>query len=226
MLSFGCSSGFPHPAVTPDPLLHAHRHQDTVFRDRQRNRLTEWRERHGFAWIRVYRVLAVGGVPFSHARVLVHLLHDVPPADAGIVGAERDFAHLRPVRNDAHLRPAEVVGPEILEPHPGHEQHEPLVGLAIAVRRRAHSAQRSATLFVELLDQVDQPEALWRTRRPVVPQHAQGGLDLGDQRARAPNPQSWRASSKKRSTLNTSASGAHSFVRLLTSSAVPVPQLG
>ena len=36
----------------------------------------------------------------------------------------------------------------------------------------------------------------------------------------------WRASSKKRSTLNTSASGAHSLVRLLTSSAVPVPQLG
>ena len=35
-----------------------------------------------------------------------------------------------------------------------------------------------------------------------------------------------RASEKKRSMLKTSAIGAHSFVFLLTSSAVPVPQLG
>ena len=43
-------------------------------------------------------VLAVGLVPLRHAGVLVHVLDDVPPADAGVVGAEGDFAQLRRVR--------------------------------------------------------------------------------------------------------------------------------
>jgi hypothetical protein len=48
----------------------------------------------------------------------LHLLDDVPPADAGVVGAEADLPHLRAVRDDAHLGAAEVVVVEILEPHP------------------------------------------------------------------------------------------------------------
>ena len=69
----------------------------------------------------------------------LHLLDDVPPADAGVVGAEADLAHLRAVRDDAHLGAAEVVVEEILEPHAGDEEHAPLE----LVRRRSRARRSS-----------------------------------------------------------------------------------
>ena len=48
-------------------------------------------------------------IPFCHGRVLMHMLNYVAPANAGIVGAETNLTFLSSVRNDAHLRPPEVV---------------------------------------------------------------------------------------------------------------------
>ena len=76
-------------------------------------------------------VTAVLVVPLRQRRRHVHLLDDVPPADAGVVGAERDLPFLRRVRNDAALRAAEVVVEEILEPHAGDEQEVPAVAAAL-----------------------------------------------------------------------------------------------
>src|SRR4026208_2502417 len=58
-------------------------------------------------------------VPGGERPRHMHLLEDVPPADAGVVGAERDLTLLRAVRNDAHLRAAGGGGDEILGPHAG-----------------------------------------------------------------------------------------------------------
>src|SRR5262249_52649690 len=66
-------------------------------------------------------------VPFREGRGHLHLLDDLAPADAGVVGAEADLALLRRVRDDAHLGAAEVVVEKILEPHPGDEKHIPAV---------------------------------------------------------------------------------------------------
>src|ERR1019366_9487598 len=60
----------------------------------------------------------------------VHLLDDVAPADAGIVGAERNLALLRGIGNDALLGAPEIVVKEILEPHAGDEQEVPAVAAA------------------------------------------------------------------------------------------------
>ncbi len=48
-------------------------------------------------------------VPLRDGCVLMHMLDDVPPADAGVVGTKTNFTFLSSVRNDAHLRPTEVV---------------------------------------------------------------------------------------------------------------------
>src|SRR6185369_6537967 len=55
--------------------------------------------------------------PLARGRHHVHVLDDLPPAYPGIVRAEGDLALLRPVRDHAHLGAAEVVGPQVLEPH-------------------------------------------------------------------------------------------------------------
>ena len=73
-------------------------------------------------------VAAVLLVPLGERGRHVHLLEDVPPADAGVVGAEGDLTLLRAVGDDAHLRAAEVVVEEILEPHAGDEQEVPAIG--------------------------------------------------------------------------------------------------
>src|SRR3954454_7871098 len=52
--------------------------------------------------LRIDCVPAAGLVPLRDGRGLLHLLDDLPEADAGVVRAERDFPHLRTVRNDAH----------------------------------------------------------------------------------------------------------------------------
>src|SRR5262249_46887895 len=69
------------------------------------------------------------GAPFravpAAQRDAVHLLDDLAPADAGVVGAEADLSRLRRVGDDAHLGAAEVVVEEVLEPHPGDRQQPP-----------------------------------------------------------------------------------------------------
>ena len=73
-------------------------------------------------------VTAVLLIPLGEGGGHVHLLDDVAPADAGVVGAEADFAFLRGVGDDALLGAAEVVVEQILEPHAGDEEEVPAVG--------------------------------------------------------------------------------------------------
>src|ERR1700679_410196 len=70
-------------------------------------------------------------VPLGEGGGHVHLLDDVAPAYAGVVGAEADLALLRGVRDDALLGAAEVVVEEILEPHAGDEEEVPTVAAAL-----------------------------------------------------------------------------------------------
>ena len=70
---------------------------------------------------------ATGLEPLLRARDRMHVLDDLPPADAGVVCAERDLTLLCAVRNDAHLRATEVVRPEILEPHPADPEDSPVL---------------------------------------------------------------------------------------------------
>src|SRR5215210_3931673 len=67
-------------------------------------------------------------IPLRDGRVLVHVLDNVSPTDAGVVGAEGDFALLRAVWDDAHLRAAEIVVEEVLEPHARDEEEVPAIG--------------------------------------------------------------------------------------------------
>src|SRR5262245_32960322 len=75
-------------------------------------------------------MLAVGLVPLGDGSVFVHILNDLAPADAGVVGTEGNFALLCGIRNDAHFGAAEIVVEKILEPHAGDEQEVPRIGLA------------------------------------------------------------------------------------------------
>ena len=70
-------------------------------------------------------------VPLGERGRHVHLLDDVAPAHAGVVGAEGNFAFLRGVRNDALLGAAEVVVEQILEPHSRDEQEVPAILAAL-----------------------------------------------------------------------------------------------
>src|SRR5260370_42315544 len=72
-------------------------------------------------------MLAMGAIPFRHGSILVHVLDNLAPPHASIVGAERNFALLRGVRNDAHFSAPEVVIEQILEPHAGNKQEVPRV---------------------------------------------------------------------------------------------------
>src|SRR5437879_6365047 len=48
-------------------------------------------------------------IPFCHGRVLMHMLNYVAPANAGVVGTKTNLTFLGSVRNNAHLRPTEIV---------------------------------------------------------------------------------------------------------------------
>src|SRR6266446_2821101 len=67
-------------------------------------------------------------VPFRNGCILVHVLNDIPPADPCIVSTEANLALLCAVRNNAHLRAAEVVIKQILKPHTSDKQEVPTVG--------------------------------------------------------------------------------------------------
>ena len=110
-------------------------------------------------------VTAVLLVPLGEGRGHVHLLDDVPPADAGVVGAEGDLPFLRGIRDDAALGAAEVVVEQILEPHAGDEQEVPAVAAALMdVRDGAVGGDLAVVVaaraerLVELLHQVDELE--------------------------------------------------------------------
>ena len=76
-------------------------------------------------------VAAVLLIPLGEGGRHVHLLDDVAPADAGVVGAEADLAFLRGVGDDALLGAAEVVVEQVLEPHAGDEEEVPAVLAAL-----------------------------------------------------------------------------------------------
>src|SRR4028118_677900 len=100
-------------------------------------------------------------VPLGNRRVLVHLLDDVAPTYPRVIGAETDLALLRAVGDDAHLRAAEVVVEQVLEPHAGDEEEVPAVGaarlavflLTLAVHAAVLLAGQAERL-VELLEQL------------------------------------------------------------------------
>ena len=66
-------------------------------------------------------------IPLGKSGRHVHLLDDVPPAHASVIGAEGNLAFLRRVRNDALLGAAEIVVEQILEPHSGDKEEVPAV---------------------------------------------------------------------------------------------------
>ena len=55
----------------------------------------------------------------------MHLLDNVPPSHTRVVSAERNLPFLGSVRNNALLRPPEVIVEQILEPHPRNKQEVP-----------------------------------------------------------------------------------------------------
>ena len=83
-------------------------------------------QRH-FSAFRVYLVSTPGLVPLGKGGGPVPAFDDLPPSDSGIVRAKRDLPFLCAVGNHAHFRAAEIIGPEILEPHPFHAEYAPFV---------------------------------------------------------------------------------------------------
>src|SRR6476646_1989556 len=70
-------------------------------------------------------------VPLGERRGHVHFLDNVAPADAGVIGAEGNFAFLGSIRDDALLGAAEIIVEQILEPHAGNEQEIPPIFAAL-----------------------------------------------------------------------------------------------
>ena len=120
-------------------------------------------------------VAAVVFVPLSDGRVLVHVLDDISPADAGVVSTERDLAFLRAVRDDAHLGAAEIVVEQVLEPHSRDKEEVPRVlttfldvlGRAVGTDLSVIFA-RQAKRLVELLQDAAERQAVRCTVRVVV----------------------------------------------------------
>ena len=52
-----------------------------------------------------------GFVPFAKGSGLVHIFYDLPPTDAGVVCAERNFPFFGSVRNNTHLSAPEIIVP-------------------------------------------------------------------------------------------------------------------
>src|SRR5208283_3722663 len=66
-------------------------------------------------------------IPFGQGSRHVHLLNDVPPPHPGVVSAERNLPLLRRIRDNALLRPPEIIVKQILKPHPRNKQKVPPV---------------------------------------------------------------------------------------------------
>src|SRR5208283_508598 len=136
-------------------------------------------------------MLAVGLVPLGDGRVFVHVFDDLAPADAGVVGAEADFALLRAVGNDAHFGAAEIVVEEILEPHACDEQEVPrillaaLQGIFVSAFRRSLAVLAGGTLgerpgLVKFLEEVVKLQAHRALKRAVVLQESHGHHKVGE----------------------------------------------
>src|SRR5258708_33951822 len=97
--------------------------------------------------LRVNLMLAGGLVPLGDGRILVHVLDDLAPADAGVVRAERNFALLSGIGNDAHLGAAEVIVKQILKPHAADEEEVPAILLSPLPRIFIGAVGRSAAVF-------------------------------------------------------------------------------
>src|SRR6201992_4357109 len=126
-------------------------------------------------------------VPLGEGGGHVHLLDDVAPAHAGVVGAEADLTLLSGVGDDALLGAAEVVVEEILEPHAGDEEEVPAVSAALL--NVGHGAvggdfavvlSGSAEALIELLEKVDDFEVRRSLRRVVVAQERERNADDGE----------------------------------------------
>ena len=129
-------------------------------------------------------------VPLGEGGGHVHLLDDVAPAHAGVVGAEADLAFLRGVGDDALLGAAEVVVEEILEPHAGDEEEVPAIVAALldvvhgaVAGDLAVVAAGGAEALVELLQQVDDLEVRGRLEGIVVAQQRKRHADDGEELA-------------------------------------------
>ena len=123
-------------------------------------------------------------IPLGEGGGHVHLLDDVAPAYAGVVGAEGDFAFLRGVGNDALLGAAEVVIEEVLEPHAGDEEEVPTVLAALLDVFHGAVALDAAVVLaggveglVHLLEHVGDLEVRGRLERIVVAQQSKTEAD-------------------------------------------------
>src|SRR5262249_47397396 len=129
-------------------------------------------------------MLAVRAVPLRDGRVLMHILDNLPPADAGVVSTKGNFALLRGIRDDAHLGAAEVVVEQVLEPHSSNEEEVPRILSArhnvfeSAVRRSAAILGRGLLGerpgLVELLKEIVKRQALWPFEWVIVFEQRQG----------------------------------------------------
>ena len=66
-------------------------------------------------------------VPLRQCCRLMHVFEYLPPTHTGVVGAEGDLSLLRTVGNHTHFCSAEIVRPEVLEPHPFDTEDTPFV---------------------------------------------------------------------------------------------------
>src|SRR5437870_13454985 len=114
-------------------------------------------------------------IPLGERSRHVHLLNDVPPAHARVVGTERNLAFLCGIRNDALLRPPEIVVKQILEPHAGDKQEVPTVlpPLHNVINRPlrpnfAVVTPSHVVVLIKLTEQVHQLEMCRRLERIVV----------------------------------------------------------
>src|SRR5229473_8161743 len=64
-------------------------------------------------------------IPLGQGSGHVHLLNNVPPPHPSVVSAERYLPLLRRIRDNALLRPPEVVIKQVLKPHPRNKQEVP-----------------------------------------------------------------------------------------------------
>ena len=119
---------------------------------------------------------AARAVPFGQCSGLVHAFDDLTPADTGVVGAERDFAFLRPIWDDAHFRAPEVVRPEILEPHTLDAKHTPVINFRTRLHPIVAIAIGTLRSWSEQIHDLRDREAFRRLIRFEVPEDGQGKL--------------------------------------------------
>jgi len=119
---------------------------------------------------------AARAMPFGQCSGPVHAFDDLTPADAGVVGAERDFAFLRSIWDDAHFRAPEVVGPEILKPHTLDAKNTPVISLGTRLHPIVAIAIGALRSGSEQIHDLRDREAFRRPVRLEVSKDGQGKL--------------------------------------------------